>query len=190
MHAIRPLDRPYPPAVENTLAKMMPPNVAPIGLFRTFVRDLPMTQAMLTWGRYELGPQLTLSLRDREILIDRTCARCNGEYEWSVHTDYFADRAGLTPDQVRSLASGSPTDTCWPDRRDRLLIVAADAPHDTATLPDDLGRLIQSELDECQLLDLLLLCGWYQAICFAANAARVELEEHGPRFAQVTTHAG
>jgi hypothetical protein len=155
-------------------------------LFRTFVHNLPTTHAMLAWGRYELGPQPSLSLRDREILIDRTCARCDCEYDWSVHTDYFVDCASLTPDQVRSLAPGSPTDTRCPDRRDQLLINAADALHDRAT---HLCEALQSELDELQQLDLLLLCGCYHAICFAVNAARVELEEHGPRFADVTCHA-
>jgi hypothetical protein len=38
---------------------------------------------------------------------------------------------------------------------------------------------------EEQLLDLLLLCGWYHAISFAANGARVGLEDGAPRFADV-----
>ncbi len=36
---------------------------------------------------------------------------------------------------------------------------------------------------EKQLLDVLLLAGWYHAISFAANGARVELEPGAPRFA-------
>ena len=34
-------------------------------------------------------------------------------------------------------------------------------------------------------LDRHLLCGWYHAISFAANAARVPLEDGAPRFADV-----
>jgi hypothetical protein len=34
-----------------------------------------------------------------------------------------------------------------------------------------------------QLLDLLVLAGWYHAIAFMANATRVPLEDGTPRFA-------
>jgi len=36
-----------------------------------------------------------------------------------------------------------------------------------------------------QLLDLLLLCGWYHAISFTARAARVPLEDGAPTFDSV-----
>jgi len=43
---------------------------------------------------------------------------------------------------------------------------------------------LASEFDEQQLLDLTMLCGWYHAISFTANAARVDLEDGAPRFAE------
>ena len=36
-----------------------------------------------------------------------------------------------------------------------------------------------------ELLDLMMLCGWYHAISFTANAARVPREPGAPRFADV-----
>ena len=91
----------------------MPAGAPPIALFRLFARNLPMTTAMHPWGAYELGRQFTLTLRDREIVIDRTCARTGCEYEWGVHVAFFARRAGLTGDQVASLTRGQPSDGCW-----------------------------------------------------------------------------
>jgi hypothetical protein len=76
MVRIPPLDAPYAPDVATQLESMMPSGVPPIGLFRTFAKNLPMTVAMSGWGRYELGPQLSLTMREREIVILRTCARC------------------------------------------------------------------------------------------------------------------
>jgi hypothetical protein len=35
---------------------------------------------------------------------------------------------------------------------------------------------------DAQTLDILLLCGWYHAISFAANGADVALEDDAPRF--------
>jgi alkylhydroperoxidase family enzyme len=125
-------------------------------------------------------------LREREIVIDRTTARCGCEYEWGVHIVFFAERAGLTDEQVRSLTHGSADDACWLEERERLLIRAADTLHDTATIDDALWSQLTAAFDEQQLLDLLFLCGWYHAISFAANGAGVALEDAAPRFADVT----
>jgi hypothetical protein len=73
----------------------MPQGVPPILLFRTFAYNLAMSKAMGLWGGYELSKNLSLSMRDREIVIDRVCARCNCEYEWGVHIAFFAERVDL-----------------------------------------------------------------------------------------------
>jgi alkylhydroperoxidase family enzyme len=169
---------------------MMPPDMPPINLFRTFARNLPMMEAMDGWGRYELSRSLSLSKRDREIVIDRTCARLGCEYEWGVHVTFFADRVGLTRPQVRSLAHGGFEDLCWNDERDRLLIRAVDALCDRADIDDDLWGRLGACLDDRQLLDLTMLCGWYHAISFTARAARVPLEASAPTFADARTATG
>ena len=182
MSRIEPLTPPYAPEVNERLEKMMPPGVPPIGLFRTFAKNLPMATGMGGWGAYELGKRLSLPMRDREIIIDRTCARCGCEYEWGVHVAFFAERVGLTPSQIRSLTQGYATDHCWTDERDRLLIRAADALHDNSTIDDDLWYQLIAILSEEQLLDLTMLCGWYHAISYTANATQVALEDGAPRF--------
>lgn len=183
MVRIPPLEPPYTAEVAAQLASMMPNGMPPIGLFRTFARNLPMTIAMSHWGKYELGPQLSLTLREREIVILRTCARCGCEYEWGVHLMIFAHRAGLTRAEITSLTHGSADDSCWTTGRESILIRLADALHDSSDIVDDeLWRSAREVLDERQLLDSVLLCGWYHAISFAARAARVELEQGAPRF--------
>jgi alkylhydroperoxidase family enzyme len=186
---IEPLSRPYAPEVAERLTAMMPPGVPPIGLFRTFVRNLPMAVAMGGWGGYELSKGLSLTMRDREVIIDRTCARCGCEYEWGVHVLFFAERAGLTPAQVAALTHGSAADPCWTDERDRLLVEAVDQLHDHADVHDELWARLAVVFDEPQLLDLLMLCGWYHAISFTARAARVALEPGAPRFTDVALQA-
>jgi hypothetical protein len=164
---------------------MMPPGVPPILLFRTFVKNLVMAEAMETWGSYELSKRLSLSMRDREIVIDRTCARCRCEYEWGVHVPFFADRVGLTSEQVASLTHGASTDPCWSNPRDRVLIEVADALHERSRVDDGLWERLAGELTEAEILDLLMLCGWYHAISFAANGVELALEDGAPRFADV-----
>lgn len=169
---------------------VMPPGVPPIRLFRTFAINLPMTAAMRSWGSYELSRNVSLTMRQREIVIDRTCARCRCQYEWGVHMRFFADRAGLTADQIGSLTHGGATDRCWTDPAETALINAVDALHDHATVSDDLWQHLAGRFNHAQLLDLFLLCGWYHAISFAANASRIDREDHAPRFDDCCRSAG
>jgi alkylhydroperoxidase family enzyme len=185
MSRIVPLETPFEPEVTALLAPMMPEGVPPIALFRTFAHNRALTGAMRSWGAYELSRQLSLTLRDREIVIDRTTERCGCEYEWGVHVAYFAQRAGLDGPQLTSLVHGGAGDPCWSAPRDRLLIRAVDALHDESDIGQELWGLLEEEFEHAQLLDLTMLCGWYHAISFTATAARVPLEVAAPTFDSV-----
>lgn len=182
MSRIPPLTPPYEPAAEDVLATMMPAGAPPILLFRTFAQNLPMTSALKGWGGYELSDRMSLSLRDREIVIARTCALCCCEYEWAVHIAFFADQAELGRDQIRSLTHGWAEDACWVTPRDQALITAADSLHHTAQLDDELFAQLELSLSHGELLDLMMLAGWYHAISYVANGAQVGLEPGTPRF--------
>lgn len=183
MTRIDPLTPPYEPAVAAQLGRMMPPGIPPIGLFRTFARNLPMSTAMVDWGGYQLSKRLSLSMRQRELVIVRVTARCACEYEWGVHLAFFGDRVGFTDAQKRSLTHGVPEDGCWPIA-EAALLAAVDELHDHADLGDVAWSALESVLTPEQILDLLLLAGWYHAISYAANAARVTLEAGAPRFVE------
>src|SRR4029450_1284312 len=113
---------------------MRPAAPPPIALFRLLARNPRLAEAAHAMGRHQLSRSLTLGVRDRGILIDRTTARCGAGYELGVHVAIYAGRAGLTPEQVASLTSGTSTDACWTDERDRVLVEVADALHDGADL--------------------------------------------------------
>ena len=179
---IAPVDPPYEPDVGDLLRRMMPPGAPPIALFRTFARNLGLGEAMLPWGSYLLSSRLSVSMRDREIVIDRTTARCGCEYEWGVHVTFFADRVGLTPDQVTATVDG---DLSAFDDREALLVRMVDELHDTGQLTDELWSDLRTHYSEEQMLDLIALVGWYHAISFLANGARVTLEDGGARFPSV-----
>ena len=124
-------------------------------------------------------------MRDREIVIDRTGARCGCEYEWGVHVAFFADGVGLTSAQITSLTHGASADHCWSSPRDRVLIDVADALHDKSCIDDGLWERLSEEMTEAEILDLLMLCGWYHAISFAANGVELEMEPGAPRIIDV-----
>ncbi|MEU8993414.1 carboxymuconolactone decarboxylase family protein [Streptomyces caniferus] len=179
---IPPLDAPYPAEAGAVLRRMMPGEEEPLALFRMYARHVPLAEALHGWGSYELSRRLHLGLRDREIVIDRTCALCGCEYEWGVHVARFAPRAGLTPEQIGSLTHGSSADPCWTTERDRLLLDATDALHTHHDIDDALWERLAAEFAPEQLLDLLMLCGWYHAISFTARATRLAPEPGAPRF--------
>src|ERR1051326_9283685 len=78
---IPPLEPPYEPETAAALAKWMPPGatVEPLKLFRTLSRNQQISERMRPLGAGLLGRQSSLDPRDREIVIDRTCARCGCE---------------------------------------------------------------------------------------------------------------
>lgn len=180
---IAPIEPPFAPETAAHLAALMPKSWSgpALALFRLWARHLPMAEALRGVGRYVLANG-TLAPRDRELLILRTCARCGAEYEWGVHAVFFPARVGLSPGQVAATAVGTPDDPAFEDERDRLLLRAADALHETATIPEPLWQALAAALDETQRLELLLVCGFYHLVSFTANAARLPNEPFAARF--------
>jgi alkylhydroperoxidase family enzyme len=184
---IEPLPAPYNQPVTQYLAATMPPGQEPIKLFRTLAVNLEMASAMVPWARHELGRRLSIPLREREILIDRTCARCGCEYEWGVHVAYFGQRAGFSRAQVRSITFGNADDPCWTSEAERLLIRVADELHECSDVGPRLWAELTPHYSDAQLLDIVMLCGWYHAISFVGNASSVEPETGAPTFAEYAT---
>lgn len=70
----------------------------PLHLFSTLARDPRLAMKFFAGGLLDKG---NLTLRQRELIIDRTTALCRSEYEWGVHVAVYAAKAGLTDEQVR-----------------------------------------------------------------------------------------
>ena len=122
----------------------------------------------------------SITLREREIVIDRTCARCGSEYEWGVHVAFFAERARLSPAEVASTCAAPETSAFSP--RERLLLHLVDELHDTAQVSDALWQDLAAEWTAEQLIELIALAGFYHLIAFMTNALRLTREAYGARF--------
>ena len=174
---IAPLVAPFTPEIEAELARWMPPGspMPPLALFRTLATDPPLAQAMHPLGSFLLSRRFALPLREREIVIARVCARCGSDYEWGVHVAAFGAAAGLGEAQVTAThAPGLPAGV-W-SMREELLVRAVDELHEHGRIGDALWDDLAAQFDQRQLLELLVLCGWYHLISFVANGARVEHE--------------
>jgi len=109
------LDPPYEAAVEEALARWMPPGAAvqPLRLFRTLMVNTELAGRMRPLGAGILGARATVPPLLREIVIHRTCALTGNEYEWGVHAAAFGAPLGLTGEQLRSTVHGGYEDPCW-----------------------------------------------------------------------------
>ena len=92
MSRIEPLEAPYSEEVLASFAKLMPPGMEPLKLFRVLGHNPRVLRRIQRGGLLDPG---AVSLRLRELVILRTCALCSGEYEWGVHATLFAPSAEL-----------------------------------------------------------------------------------------------
>ncbi len=177
MPRIDPVTPPYDAPIAAELARWMPPGSAlePLALFRTIVRHPPLAEAMLPLGRYLLSRHLSVSKRQREIVIQRVCARAGCAYEWGVHAVAFGAAAGLDDAALTATALGAPDDPSFTDD-DALLVRLVDELHETARVSDTLWAALAARWTPAQLLDLLVLAGWYRVIAYLANGAEVSAE--------------
>jgi 4-carboxymuconolactone decarboxylase len=181
---IPPLDPPYKPETAAMLEKWMPPNsgMDPLRLFRTLAHHEELTSRMRPLGAGILGHGM-VEPRLREIVIHRTCALCGAEYEWGVHAVAFGRPLGFSEDQLASTAGGSWSDPVWSEA-EAAVFRLADELHSTSTLSDELFALLERHFSAAEIIELVVIAGWYHTISFVIGAAGVEREEWAARFPQ------
>src|ERR1700753_3807221 len=109
MSRIASLEPPYPPEIQAQFDRIMR-GAPPLMLFRVVAGHARAWDKFRAASLLDGGP---LSLREREIVIDRTCALTACEYEWGVHIAIFAKAAGLTEAQIHATVKGAADEACW-----------------------------------------------------------------------------
>lgn len=176
MPRIAPLTAPYKDDVQKSFDAIMPPGAEPLVLFRT------LAASDRHWRKFRAGSLLDrgpLSLREREIVINRTCALAGCEYEWGVHVAIFAKAAGLTGEQAAATVSGARDG--WTSA-ELALLDAVEALHHRATLDETEWTALRAHYEEDQVLEVLLLCGFYRTVAYVANGLALPLEAGAARF--------
>lgn len=177
MPRIEPLAPPYPATIGEALRRWMPPGVTeePLTLFRTLHRHPELASRMFPLGAGLLAHGV-LPAVDREIVIARVTARSGCGYEWGVHAAVFAEQVGLGADQLRATTDPDPVaGATWLPRHVALLD-AVDELHDTARLSERAWHALREHYDDAQLVELLVLAGWYRTISYLANGLALDEE--------------
>jgi len=179
MPRIPPLEPPYEARLQAQYDQIMPPGALPLVLFRT------IAVSERAWRKFRGGSLLDgrlISLREREILIDRTSALAGCEYEWGVHVTAFAKAARLTEAEIAATCSPTGDADTW-SAAERALIAVADALHATATLSEEAFDGLRAWFDDAQILEIIMLCGFYRTVAYLSNGLNLPLEPGSARFA-------
>jgi alkylhydroperoxidase family enzyme len=172
-----PAAEPLPEDIQHAIDAIMRGR-PPLSLFTTLARDRRLFFKFFNSGLLDRGH---LTIRQREIVIDRVTAACGAEYEWGVHVSVFAAKAGLTEAQIMSLTVGGPDDNCWTDA-DRVLIRLCDSLHGDCTVDDALWAQLTAHHSDEAMLELLMLAGTYRTVSYLVNSLRLATEPGALRF--------
>jgi alkylhydroperoxidase family enzyme len=176
---LAPLEQPWPPQIAEILATYPQGPEGPIALFRTLAHSERTLRKLSGVGLLDRGSPL--SIRQREILILRTSARCRCPYEWGVHVKAFATKAGLDDARIADTLAPEPDAALW-THDEQLLFALADQLHEDANVDDALWSELAAACTVEQIMEMLLLCGFYHMIAYLNNALRVAQEPGTPGF--------
>jgi alkylhydroperoxidase family enzyme len=174
MPRIAPLEAPYPPETQAAFDAIMGGR-DPLVLFRTLARNPRIYRKFNAGGLLDRG---ALTLRQREIAINRTCALTANAYEWGVHIAFFAARAGFNDGEIAALAAADAHAGGWA-RDERAIIALCDELHATTRLSDGTWKELRAAFDETQILELIALAGFYRTVAYYCNALELPLEPYG-----------
>lgn len=175
---IEPLSPPYAEDVSKAFGRVMPEGVPPLKLFATLAHNPRVLNRFLNGGLLDRG---SLTLRQREIVILRTTALCGSEYEWGVHVQIFADHAKLTEEEIRATVHGISDDPVW-NEPERRVVQLCDSLVTERRVNDAVWAGLTAHFATAQIVELVVLCGFYQTVSLITETFQVDLETGAPRF--------
>ena len=162
------------PEAAAILEKVMHVDGQPLNEPRTLAwHPLLLKRFTLLAGFFLTGT--TIPQRPREILTMRTIHLAGCEYLFGHH-QLSAGAAGLSSGEIIGIRG--PNRGWAPE--DALLITAADEMWNTDTLSDEIWSELARSYDEPQLLEIVMLLGFYRMVCTFIDTLRIELEPGVP----------
>ena len=147
----------------------------PLNIFKTMAKHRPLCDRFNRFGGYLLFKGL-LPARERELVILRVGWRSGSVYEFGQHT-VMSRPAGVTDEEIARLADESTNG--WGEA-DRDLIVFVDELCATNNVSDGTWSRLAGRWSEAELIELLVVAGFYRLVSGFLNSAGVELEPGTP----------
>jgi 4-carboxymuconolactone decarboxylase len=180
MSRIAPIEAPYPPALAERMARLVPPAMTPPVLFRAVARNAGLFKHLV--DHHWVGPTGLLDRRWldaalREALILRVCVACGNDYEWRLHVGTISARMGLSAVQIADTRSVQPDAALWPAATGTALALA-DALVATRTVDDALYARLREHFDEAQLIEMTQLIGLYTGVAMMVALVQPALDAY------------
>ena len=152
-----------------------PSGRAPANVFTTLAHHPRLLKRFSQFGGTLLFRGL-LPARERELVILRVGWNCASVYEFGQHT-VLGRTAGLADDEIRELAGG---DVSRFAPHERALIAMADElfAHDLVSEPT--WAELRGRWSDAELVELLMLAGYYRLVSGFLNSAGVQLDPDVP----------
>jgi 4-carboxymuconolactone decarboxylase len=123
---------------------------------------------------FALLTETALDPRLRELAILRVAQRCDGPYVWGQHFA-LARTGGVTDAQTAALERGeAPADLFT--ERERTVFAYADEVLDGPRSSDDTFAAVRELFSPRQVVELVLLIGYFRMVCSAMTTLDVEVE--------------
>jgi 4-carboxymuconolactone decarboxylase len=119
----------------------------------------------------------TLPPRERELVILRMGFRCGSVYEFGQHT-VLGLASGLLKDEIDRVIM--PLDAAGFAAQDEALLRMVDDLYDENRVGDSTWRRLEERWNESELLELLMVAGFYWMVAGVLNSAGVEPEAGVP----------
>jgi 4-carboxymuconolactone decarboxylase len=164
------------PESDDLLRKVMHFNGVPLNEPRTLAWHPKLLKRFTVFAGMFLSHS-ALPTRDREILTLRSTYRAGCEYLFGHH-QLSAPDAGISSEELHGIVSD---DFDW-SPRDRLLLTVADELTTATSLSDSTWEALADIYDKPQLLEALMLVGFYRMVCASIVTLQIELEPGLPRW--------
>ena len=168
--------------LQEILASALSHDGTPLNIFGVLGRHPKLLKRFNLLGGFLLNKGL-LPAREREIVILRIGWNARAQYEFGQHT-VIGRRCGLTDGEI--LALTRPVDEHDWSRDDRALIALADDLADDDCVTDGTWALLTERWDDAELVELLVLAGFYRMVSGFLNSAGVQLDDGVPGFPERT----
>lgn len=169
------------PRIDPAPADTLPEGLPALNIFATLAKYPKLLDRFNRFGGFLLARGL-IPAREREIVILRVGWRSGSVYEFGQHT-VMGKGAGLTDDEVGRLATEAREG--WSDA-DRDLVELADQLCSTNTVDDPLWDRLSRRWGEQELMELLVVAGFYRLVSGFLNATRIPLEAGTPGWPERT----
>jgi len=119
-----------------------------------------------------------LDARTRTIAILRTCGAVGSAYEWGGQAAFWGPLTGVSPEEADALTSDADRadEPTW-SALDRAVIESVDELERDGTLGGPAWSTLREHLDDEQIIELVIVHGWYRMIATTCNALDLGIED-------------